>query len=73
MEARDDSQLPRLRKKLANLKLLIIDALGFVPLSKTGATPRIRWPAAIEPSEPWPTNPWPSVPANAPSAPAVTS
>ncbi len=37
MEARDDSRLLRLQKKLANLKLRIIDELGFVPLSKTGA------------------------------------
>jgi hypothetical protein len=36
-EARDDKQLLRLQKKLAGLKLLIIDELGFVPLSKTGA------------------------------------
>lgn len=33
MEARDDRQLLRFQKKLANLKLLIIDELGFVPLS----------------------------------------
>ena len=32
-----DRQLLRFQKKLANLKLLIIDELGFVPLSKTGA------------------------------------
>jgi DNA replication protein DnaC len=37
MEARDDRQLLRFQKKLANLKLLLIDELGFVPLSKTGA------------------------------------
>jgi DNA replication protein DnaC len=37
MEARDDKQLLRLQKRLAKLKLLIIDELGFVPLSKTGA------------------------------------
>ena len=37
MEARDDKQLLRLQKRLAGLKLLIIDELGFVPLSKTGA------------------------------------
>ena len=37
MEARDDRQLLRFQKKIANLKLLIIDELGFVPLSKTGA------------------------------------
>jgi DNA replication protein DnaC len=37
MEARDDKQLLRLQKRLANHKFLIIDELGFVPLSKTGA------------------------------------
>jgi DNA replication protein DnaC len=37
MEARDDRQLLRLQKRLAGYKLLIIDELGFVPLSKTGA------------------------------------
>jgi len=37
IEARDDKQLLRLQKRLAKLKLLIIDELGFVPLSKAGA------------------------------------
>ena len=37
MEARDDRRLLRLQKQMANNKLLIIDELGFVPLSKTGA------------------------------------
>ena len=37
IEARDERRLLNLRKKLARLKLLIIDELGFVPLSKTGA------------------------------------
>ena len=37
MEARDERRLLRLHKQLANHKLLIIDELGFVPLSKTGA------------------------------------
>lgn len=37
MEARDEKRLLRLQKQLANYKLLIIDELGFVPLSKTGA------------------------------------
>ncbi len=37
IEARDDKQLLRFQKKLAGYKLLIIDELGFVPLSKTGA------------------------------------
>ena len=33
MEARDDKQLLRLQTRLAKLKFLIIDELGFVPLS----------------------------------------
>ena len=37
MEARDERRLLRLQKQMASHKLLIIDELGFVPLSKTGA------------------------------------
>ena len=37
IEARDDKPLLRFQKKLATDKLLIVDELGFVPLSKTGA------------------------------------
>ena len=37
MEARDEMRLLNLQKRLARLKLLIIDELGFVPLSRTGA------------------------------------
>ena len=37
MEARDERRLLRLQKQLAACQLLIIDELGFVPLSKTGA------------------------------------
>ena len=37
IEARDEKRLLNLQKKLARLKLLIVDELGFVPLSKTGA------------------------------------
>ena len=37
MEARDERSLLRLQKQLASCRLLIIDELGFVPLSKTGA------------------------------------
>ena len=37
MEARDEKRLLRLQRQLAKYKLLIIDELGFVPLSKTGA------------------------------------
>jgi len=37
MEARDERRLLRKQKQMGNVKLLIIDELGFVPLSKTGA------------------------------------
>ena len=37
MEARDEKRLLRLQRQLAKVGLLIIDELGFVPLSKTGA------------------------------------
>ena len=37
IEARDERRLLNLQRKLARLKLLIIDELGFVPLAKTGA------------------------------------
>ncbi len=37
IEARDERRLIRLQKQMAGYKLLIIDELGFVPLSKTGA------------------------------------
>ena len=37
MEARDERRLLRLQKQMVSQKLLIIDELGFVPLSKTGA------------------------------------
>ena len=37
MEARDSRQLSRLQAQLASVKLLIIDELGYVPLSPTGA------------------------------------
>src|SRR6516162_11807987 len=37
MEARDEKRLLRLQKQLVSYELLIVDELGFVPLSKTGA------------------------------------
>ena len=37
LEARDDKHLLRVQKQLANQDLLIVDELGYVPLSKTGA------------------------------------
>ena len=47
MEARDDRRLLNLQRQLARLRLLIIDELGFVPLSTTGAE---LWSA---PAAPW--------------------
>jgi len=37
IEARDEKRLLRLQRQLASYKLLIIDELGYVPLSQTGA------------------------------------
>jgi len=37
LEAHDEKRLLRLQKQLAHYKLLIIDELGFVPLSQTGS------------------------------------
>ena len=37
IEARDEKRLLRYQKQLAKQELLIVDELGFVPLSKTGA------------------------------------
>jgi DNA replication protein DnaC len=37
VEAKDEKRLLRFQKQLAKQELLIVDELGFVPLSKTGA------------------------------------
>ena len=37
LEARDDKRLLRVQKQLVKQDLLIVDELGYVPLSKTGA------------------------------------
>ena len=37
MEARDERRLLNLRRQLSRRNLLIVDELGFVPLSPTGA------------------------------------
>jgi DNA replication protein DnaC len=37
IEERDEKRLLRLQKQLVSYRLLIVDELGFVPLSKTGA------------------------------------
>ena len=37
LDTRDEIRLLNLQKRLARLKLLIIDELGFVPMSRTGA------------------------------------
>ena len=42
IEAADDLRLQRLQKTLVSQDLLIIDELGFVPLSKTGSELLLR-------------------------------
>ena len=42
MEARDERRLLNLQRQLSRLSLLIIDELGFVPLSSTGAETALR-------------------------------
>ena len=42
IEAGDDKRLLRLRRQLAGYKLLIVDELGYVPLSQTGARAAVR-------------------------------
>ncbi len=37
MEAKDEKRLLRFQKQMASYELLIVDELGFVPLSKSGA------------------------------------
>ena len=45
MEARDERRLLNLQRQLSRLNLLIIDEMGFVPLSPTGAAFRGLQPA----------------------------
>ena len=42
MEARDERRLLNLQRQLARFRLLIIDELGFVPLSTTGGRTPLR-------------------------------
>jgi len=37
LEAREERRLLRMQRELVSLKLLIVDELGYVPLSATGA------------------------------------
>jgi DNA replication protein DnaC len=37
MEAKDEKRLLRFQKQMASYELLVVDELGFVPLSKSGA------------------------------------
>jgi DNA replication protein DnaC len=39
MEARDEKRLLKLQAQLQNVKLLIVDEFGYVPLSQVGAEP----------------------------------
>ena len=46
-EARDEKRLLRLQRQLAGYKLLIVDELGYVPLSPIGAEDiKLSWPTA---------------------------
>jgi DNA replication protein DnaC len=47
IEAKDERRLMRVQKMLSSFELLIIDELGFVPLSKTGAELLSRSSAAV--------------------------
>ena len=42
MEAKDEKRLLRFQKLLASYELLIIDELGFVPLSENGGRDAVR-------------------------------
>ena len=64
LEARDDKRLLRFQKLLAKQDLLIVDELGYVPLSKTGAerlfeicSPRYEHASTLLPSN-LPFNEW---------------
>ena len=79
MEARDEKRLLRFQKQLAKYKLLIIDELGFVPLSKTGAellfevfSQRYERGSTLLTSN-LPFDEWTEVFGSAPSAPVLTS
>jgi len=50
IEAKDERRLMRFQKMLASFELLIIDELGFVPLSKTGAD-AFHWIRIFAPRE----------------------
>ena len=54
IEARDEKRLLRFQKQLAKYKLLIIDELGFVPLSKPGPSCCSRCSANVTKAAP----PW---------------
>jgi DNA replication protein DnaC len=67
IEARDEKRLLRLQRQLAVHKLLIIDELGYVPLSQTGVellfevfSPRYEWGSTIVTSN-LPFDEWTSV------------
>ena len=68
MEAKDERRLLRLAAQLTTVKLLIVDELGYVPLSRTGAEPPVRDAQAsdmnaVPPSSPptWLFEEWTSI------------
>ena len=56
IEAKDERRLMRFQKLLSSFELLIIDELGFVPLSKTGPSCCLRSSAGAMNAAPrwWP-------------------
>jgi len=47
MEARDEKRLLRFQKQMASHELLLVDELGFVPLSKSGAELLSRFSVSV--------------------------
>src|ERR1019366_9030518 len=70
LEARDQKRLLRLQRQLAGYKLLIIDELGYVPLSQTGADPMMATIRRCLGVKTWP--PRPSTRSNQQAAPSRT-
>jgi DNA replication protein DnaC len=57
IEARDERKVLRFQKQIASYELLIVDELGFAPLSKTGAELLFERCSANARNEPRPWSP----------------
>jgi len=54
IEVRDEKKLLRFQKQIASYELLIVDKLGFVPLSKAGTEPLFEMSG--QPNASWPSS-----------------